>query len=255
MFLRAVLCTILALAIPGTAMASAWKFTPVNVNLPSDQRVTTVTLMNTDTVPLSFQIRVFKWGQGDGKDSSEPADDMMVSPPAVVVPAGKSYQVRILRRTTGPVGGEKAYRLLIDQLAPPSQDSAALALGVSIMYRASLPLYVTDRKAAAQVHWRVRQDAAGLHIIAQNAGNRRARIERLVLTPEGGAPISFGDGVLGAILSGATATFTFQPEKGKSVPQLAKGSPVVITAIDSGVPEGSSRDSGGAALRATAAVE
>jgi fimbrial chaperone protein len=239
MLRHAILGLSLALLAPAEVSAGAFRFSPVNVEIPSNQRTTTVTLINTDTVTLNFQIRLFKWTQVDGQDRLEPADEMLVSPPAITLLPGKSYLVRIARRDSGPVGGERAYRLLIDQLSPPEQDDEGNRLGVSILYRASLPVYLTDPKAEARLGWRVREDADGLHVAVHNSGSRHARIAQLALQPaDGSPPISFANGsLLGVVLAGNSSAFTFKPTQGEPVPKLAKGSRVVLTAVDGGVPK------------------
>jgi fimbrial chaperone protein len=221
----------------GVAQAGSFQFSPVTIDLPSDQQAATVSLINSDNVPLSFQIRIFKWQQAGGKDSLEPADDLMiVSPPAVTVTEGKTFKVRVARRVGGAVGGEQAYRLMVDQLSPPQQDGAGNAMGVSILLRAALPVFVTDRNAEAKLSWRVRQDNAGIHIGVTNSGSRRAKITGLTLSQPNGSPSSSvtDEGLTGYVLAGSTMEFTLKSDKNRTVPKFAKGSQVVIVARDVG---------------------
>lgn len=140
---------------------------------------------------VNLQIRLFKWSQVDGEDHLDPTSEMLVSPPAASVPAGASYTIRVARPAAAAVPTEQAYRLFIDELPKPI-DPRTIGQGVAMVLRTSMPVFVTDKKAIAQINWKVWQDAEGLHAEAANVGQRHAKIALLTIQPATGAPIVFG---------------------------------------------------------------
>jgi len=226
-----ILGLVLALGVSGAGYAAAWRFSPIVTEIPANQRAAAITLKNDDRVPLNYQLRLYKWTQADNADQYADAADMLVSPPAVTIQPGQSYQVRLSRRAVSPLASEQSYRLFIDQLPPPRDPNNSL--GVSMIMRAALPVFVTDRKFAVQLSWRLRQDASGLYLGVTNSGTKRVRLGWLTLQPEGQAPIAFGDALIGYVLAGAEREFKLKPAEGTKIPVLTKGTRVALTANDS----------------------
>jgi fimbrial chaperone protein len=218
-----------ALASAGIASAASLRISPIGVDMPSTDRAAAITLANIDSDPVNLQVRIFKWSQIGGEDKLEPTDDLIVSPPFVTVPAGASYTIRIARPATAPVGGERSYRLLIDELPKPV-DPRTVVQGVQMVLRTSMPVFIADKAAVADLSWKVWRDAAGMHARVINNGQRHAKIAGLTVTPQGGAPVSFGAGLNGYVLPGATRQFDIAASAGVTLPELAAGATVTISA-------------------------
>ena len=211
-----------------TAYAASIRIAPVNVDMPTTQKATALTLTNMGAEAVSLQLRSFSWSQSDGKDELTPTDRLMISPPAVTVPAGGSYTVRIARSSISSVSSEESYRLLIDELPRPV-DSRTINRGVSMILRTSVPVFVVDENAFAQLSWSIRQDAVGLHARVTNTGKRHAKISQLTLTA-GQTVVSFGEGLNGYVLSGTSRQFTVaHPDPHL---RLTGGKSVILTARD-----------------------
>jgi fimbrial chaperone protein len=229
-----------AAAIGVPAQAASLRISPVGIDLPARQRAASITLVNTDSEPVSLQIRIFKWSQSGGEDKLDPTSEMLVSPPAATVPPGASYTVRVARPAAGPVQGEQSYRLFIDELPKPI-DPRTVGQGVSMVLRTSMPVFVVDTKAIARLGWKAWRDKDGLHAEVVNNGQRHAKIAALTLQPSaGGAPYVFGSGLNGYVLAGSTKRFDFKtPPADKPqvhAPTLpTAGSTLILTAKNDGI--------------------
>lgn len=224
------LCLLLASLLP--AQAASIRISPVNIEMQESQKATALSLTNTGTEAVSLQLRTFEWSQQNGQDHLVPTSGLMISPPAVTVPAGASYTVRIARTAVTSVPSELSYRLLIDELPRPV-DPRTLSQGVSMILRTSLPVFVVDDKAFAQLSWRAWQDTNGVHTEVHNTGQRHAKISQLTLSVNN-IPISFGSGLNGYVLAGTTRQFTtLQPN---TRVKLTKGQFVTLRAKDGYLP-------------------
>jgi len=100
--------------------------------------------------------------------------------------------------------------------------------GVQTVLRTSMPVFVADKKAIADLTWTVWQDSEGLHARAINRGGRHAKVAGLTLTPAEGPPVVFGRGLNGYVLAGATKDFVLPADPQAALPRLA--GPATLTA-------------------------
>jgi fimbrial chaperone protein len=213
-----------------TAWAARLRISPIGLHLTATERAGAITIVNTDERPVNLQLRIYAWSElEDGQEQLDRTTDLIVSPPAITVPAGASYTIRIARPVIMPVNGERAYRLLIDELPQPD-DPRTVGQGIKMVLRNSLPIFITDAKAMAELKWAVWQDEAGVHAQAQNQGKRHAKIANLMLHTASGNPLSFGGGLNGYVLGGATRTFTAPRVAGRAGAPLRDGESVDLVA-------------------------
>jgi fimbrial chaperone protein len=188
-----------------------------------------LTLRNDDVGDVNVQIRVFKWSQASGKETLEPTTDVVASPPAVKLAPGKDYVARIVRTTKRPAAGEESYRILVDQL-PQAQGSPAAQ--VNVLLRQSIPVFFgRGADARAQVAWSLAYDGPALVLTAKNGGARRLRLSAVSLRDDAGTTVSFGEGLVGYVLSHSTMNWT-QPVAADAFG--AKGSIVLSGQGDTG---------------------
>ncbi len=218
-------------AVAQPVAAASLRISPIGLDLASSERAGSMTLVNTGADPVNLQLRIFKWTQVNGEEVLTPTTEMLVSPPATSIPPGASYTVRVARESNAPVHDELSYRVFIDELPKPV-DPRTLGQGVSMVLRTSLPVFVVDPKAFAKLTWRVWEDADGLHAEATNSGQRHAKIVGLTVRPESGAPLVFGAGLNGYVLSGSHKRFDLKLKPGTK--PLATGEAVKLTASDGG---------------------
>mgnify|MGYP003584321136 CR=1 FL=1 len=221
----------LAALIPvNPAGAAKLRISPIGIHLTATERAGAITIVNTDERPVNLQLRIYEWSEReDGQEQHDKTTDMIASPPAITVPAGASYTIRIARPVVTPVNGERTYRLLIDELPQPD-DPRTIGQGVKMVLRNSLPVFVTDAKAMADLKWTVWQDESGVHAQARNQGKRHAKIINLMLQTASGRPLSFGGGLNGYVLGGATRTST-APANAAGTP-LRDGDRISLAARD-----------------------
>lgn len=218
-------CSMLAFAAPASAFSV--RISPIGVDLAPNERAQSLTITNIDSETSNMQVRIFKWTQVDGQDHLEPTTEIAISPPFLAVPAGKSYTVRVVRAAVQPEAGEASYRLFVDEIPKPatpgSQDQS-----VRMVLRASMPVFVTNKSARADLSWRIWQDKDGLHAEARNSGLRHAKISALTLHRANGQTIRMSEGLAGYVLGGAIRRFDLKATDG--FPRLVAGEKLSITA-------------------------
>ncbi len=185
------------------AAQTALRIQPLTVEVTSPSQASSITLQNRGANPISLQARVFEWSQADGQDRVVPTTDVVASPPAMTIPTGQSYTVR-LARTAGAVNaGEKSYRLWIDELPKPAAPMPNGGGEVDVRLRYDLPVFFKEGNPQPSLAWRAYRSGNQLVVEASNSGPGHARIEGLHV--DGGQDtVSFGKGLNGYVLPGAT---------------------------------------------------
>lgn len=203
-------------AAPKTAPAPSLTVSPLRFELDKSGAGQTLRLINTGSIPVVVQMRLFAWDQTTSEDTFTPSRAVTISPAIATVPAGQTQVVRLVR-TAPPSPGEKRYRLTVDQLPDPKQDQVSAA---ATRIRFVLPLFVDrDQAPAAQLAWRL---AAG-RLELSNTGGQSARIASLrVTTPNGGALPLDGSAGLRYVLGGRTVAW--------KLPYACGQGPVRVTA-------------------------
>jgi len=205
------------------------RVSPIGVDIVSDKRAGVITLTNTDTEEVSLQVRVFRWTQVNGEDKLEPAVDVFASPPNMKVAPGAAYTIRIARLDARPVGGESAYRMIIDELPKP-QLPGAVAKGVKMLLRTSVPIFVVDRDAITDLTWSITKTPTGLEVHVDNKGGRHVKLSGVQLTRPGGQTIDLGTKLGGYVLARSERSFAISLEDKALASALADGELLTITA-------------------------
>ena len=112
-----VLATLISLGflISGEVQAASLEISPVIVNLAPGQNATTIEVKNRGGAPAAVQARPYSWSQAGDEDNLTATQDIILSPPIFTVPAGASQTIRLLLRGGSEAGGERSYRLLLDE--------------------------------------------------------------------------------------------------------------------------------------------
>jgi fimbrial chaperone protein len=163
------------------AMASDIQINPTRIHLDADQRVQALTLTNTSTRDISFQVELVNWLQRDGDDHYEPTGDLLATPPIFTVPARQQQIVRVgLRRPPGTTE-ELAYRIFIQELPAAVSDDFT---GLRMVLRMGLPIFVAPAtgQSTHQLVWRAElNDSGQLQLRLNNQGTGHAQISELTL--------------------------------------------------------------------------
>jgi fimbrial chaperone protein len=210
----------------GSAGASGLQVAPVGLEFAPNNTAQGVWLTNTGNDLLRAQVRVFHWVQADGKDVLTPTQGLVASPPMLNLQPGAQQLVRVIR-TGAPGNGasEDAYRLLIDELPQPENESKS---SVRYILRYSVPAFIESsgtQDAAPTLSWSLQRDANGVVLVVSNTGARHAQLSDASLQPAGGKPITLSSGLLGYVLPGSTMRWPLN----KPAAQLGNGPLLKVT--------------------------
>jgi fimbrial chaperone protein len=181
---------------------------PVNIFLQPGERAATMTVTNHGATDTSIQIRAFAWNQKGDEDPLTATGSVLVSPPIATIAAGASQVVRIILRQT-PKGQESTYRILVDQIPPPSEPGV-----VHVVLRLSIPIFAEpDTRAAPHVLFNVERDAAGkVYLVGINDGQRHDAIHDIVLWMGDGTKLKTSTSASPYVLAGSTRRWLVIPD-------------------------------------------
>lgn len=163
------------------AAASDIQVSPTRIHLDADHRVQALTLRNTSSRDISFQIELADWLQIDGEDHYETTGDLLATPPIFTVAAGQQQIVRVGLRRPPDRAEELAYRLFIQELPEPLADDFT---GLRMVLRMGLPVFVAPAtgQTAHQLSWHAEiNDSGQLQLRLNNAGTGHAQVTELAL--------------------------------------------------------------------------
>lgn len=169
-----------AALLASSTWAGEFTILPLRVELDRTNRATEVVIRNDDKAPLRMQAQAMSWRQGaDGKDVYAPDDGLIFFPRALEIPPGDSRIVRVGVRAA-PVTQEETYRLFLEELPPPSPDSAPSGASVRILLRIGVPVFVAPaqfERRAAITGLEVREGRARWTVV--NEGNVHLIADRI----------------------------------------------------------------------------
>lgn len=189
--------------------AGAIRISPVTLDMDDTTTATSLSLVNDAPTPANLQIRIFKWEQNAaGEDQLLPTKEMVVSPPFIKMQPSNSYNVRVVKLDNRPVDIEQAYRIIIDELPTPN-DSRKVTNGIGILIRSSLPVFVLNKNAIAELtaRWVTANHQPAIEIT--NNGKRHTLLEQLaIIDPQTQQPTQIKvNTVNGYILAGHTKRY------------------------------------------------
>jgi fimbrial chaperone protein len=158
--------------------AAEFSVSPIRLQFESAMRSGTLTVRNTASRPIRFQLRLVQWTQdASGEDIYTPSDDLIFFPRQMSIAAGDQAIVRV-----GPksnlTAAEKTYRLRIEQLAEENQEFSESVINFTISFAIPIFLGATDAKSKAVVMPLQMHDGL-LSATVQNSGKSQFRIETL----------------------------------------------------------------------------
>lgn len=211
MFSAAVLGAALAV-MPAPAFAGS-AVTPTLVRLATARDTGEVTLWNGGTTPMLVEASAVRWTQENGHDAFAPTDDFVIAPAIVEVRPG-SGQIFRVRARVAPAGGERTYRLRLEDITP-----AQPGTGVGMRIRHDLPLILAAPGGKADLAFEACPGRPTGCLRATNRGTSLARITGLTIAGSSGEKAIEG---ITTILAGSWHEWTF--------PALASSQPLQVRA-------------------------
>ena len=193
-----------ALFCPTWAGAGSLTVSPITVEVVTPATTATVTARNGESRPLAAQIRVFRWTQVDGQDRLDPTEDVVASPPVVTINGGADYVVRLERTAAREIGGEEAYRVIVDELPNPNRQRNG---SVAMVLRYLVPAFFFSADASQpKLVWSLAHRGGATLLQAANSGDKRIQIVDLKLG-DANRGLMVGKGLAGYVLGHSTRSW------------------------------------------------
>jgi fimbrial chaperone protein len=140
------LCFGFALLHGGRAWGANFEVSPIRVPLSRETPNGMLTVKNQSAEPLRFQVTAFAWAQGPGGEMQlAPTDDLVVFPTVFTLKPGESRHMRV-GTLAPPSGGEKTYRVFVEEL-PPLR-APAVPNAIRVLTRMGIPVFVSPPGSA-----------------------------------------------------------------------------------------------------------
>jgi fimbrial chaperone protein len=220
--MRFLLVAAMAALFATDANAGNLEISPITVDVAAPSAVSSVMLRNNGNQPVKMQARLFSWAQGKAGEQLAKTNDVVVSPPFVEMKPNEKAVIRIVRLSKSPVAGEESYRLLVDEL--PNQ-AAATGSMIQMVMRYSIPVFFTDGKQASpSIDMGIEQHDGKVTIAVGNHGTQHLKLSGMKVSDTRGNVASFGNGLNGYVLAGASKSFSTRGSK-------LQGSSVTVSVI------------------------
>lgn len=172
--LLAVLCAVAA----APASASEYTVSPMRMELDRDARSTVVTLTNTGTDRIDFQLRSTEWTQdAEGKDRYAETGEIVFFPKILSLAPSESRVVRVGVRTI-PATTERTFRLFIEKIPSPNPEPLPPGANVAVNIRFALPIFVKPPAHQPQGEIAAATLMRGeFALILKNVGNEHFRMD------------------------------------------------------------------------------
>ena len=137
------------LAIPGALLLPAapafsaatvliWPIDPI---LTPDKNATALWIENQGASATTMQVRIVRWQQEGGFERYQQQQEVVASPPILRVDRGGKQLIRLIKQAPVPQGKEMAYRIIVDEIPQPT-DNSKPQIGLRLQMRYSIPLFV-----------------------------------------------------------------------------------------------------------------
>jgi len=198
----------------GMGRAQSLTVLPVNIQLASKQKATTLTVINQGDADTSIQIRAYAWSQHDGTDQLAESNVILISPPLATLAPGASQIVRLLLRHPAE-GREESYRILLDQIPPPAEPGV-----IRVVLRMSIPVFaLPSGRAVANLQFHFERAATQMYLVASNSGPLHESFHDLSLWTDSGLKLKTSVNALEYVLGGSTRRWPIAPEDGALLQQ------------------------------------
>lgn len=138
--MKLIKCLVLIVITTASAVshASELRISPVNLDMPAQSNSAVLRLKNLSEKEMLLQVRVEPWDS-----SAINLRDVVVSPGMLRIPPQTEQTVRIVNvGAPSQLEFERMYRIIIDDLAPPSALATEEQSAIGLKVRYALPLFI-----------------------------------------------------------------------------------------------------------------
>jgi len=177
-FSRSVLMSMaLALSIT-SALAGNYGVSPLSFSFSKTNKSGVLTVSNDDKKDLDIRIRPKIWIQNaSGEDNYQDSNDLVVFPRRLSLKPGEKKIIRLGVNETQTTT-EKAYRLFLEEVAPPEVPNDANAK-LSVLINIGVPVFLTPAQAVPQLTVQPIVVDNKLKLELSNQGNAHIRLARI----------------------------------------------------------------------------
>lgn len=163
-----------------SGQAGGIQLSPTRLVLEAGARSTTLTVENGLDRAVTFQTRTFAWtNTPDAAVKLTPTEDLVVFPATLQLQPGDSRRIRIGGPMV-PADVERAYRLILDEVATPVGSGAPIQLNTRLQF--SLPVFQLPGRATMRVDLSAPSvGPGGVAVRLANAGSVHLTPETIVL--------------------------------------------------------------------------
>lgn len=192
----------------GAAEAGNFAVTPIRLEFSPAVRTGAITVVNSDQVPLGFQVKLLRWTQdAKGEDLYEDSKALTFFPRLMTLEPETRRVIRVGTQAAAE-DMEVAYRLAIDELPAPRQPGSGATVAVQVRF--AVPIFVAPKQpriSTEVLDLAVKGDE--LRFRLANRGNQHVKLEDLSLL-RGERQVATGQGWY--VLPGAQREFAIKTD-------------------------------------------
>ena len=172
--------TFACLLLASVVQAGNFGVSPLDFQLTEQRRSGVLTITNEDKAPISLRVRAMRWTQdAQGADVYEESPDLIFFPKRIDLQPGEKKIVRLGVNAVGQ-DAERAYRLFVDELAPPEDPEQGKGTRLSVLVSIGVPVFLTPSGAESALVIEQARVGETLDLTVGNRGKSRVRLSRVV---------------------------------------------------------------------------
>ncbi|WWO95939.1 MAG: fimbria/pilus periplasmic chaperone [Candidatus Dasytiphilus stammeri] len=206
--------------------AASLNIWPIDPILECNDNNTFLWLENLDKNDILLQIRIFSWKQKDNQSLLEKQNEIVVSPPIVLISSAQKQLIRLVKIIAPSKYEEKAYRIVIDEIPRVNNYKDHVQkqnIELKFKMRYSLPLFVYGPNikspsnilhslkknwilSTPKLHFFILNEKDKNYLHIRNEGTGHAKLSQVYLEDNKNKYL-VSDGLLGYVLPGNEMIF------------------------------------------------
>lgn len=164
--------TIILLSIAPTNFSASLTVYPLQLNLTTEEPITTLFVTNAKDTPVTMQASVFEWTQQQNNHITIPTKALVISPLMFELAAHETQLVRVAWLTKKKLSTQGTYRVLLREIVPQySQATSTPQKNMNIALAFSIPLFIQPINSNSVYEWHYQQQNNSPTLTLVNKGN------------------------------------------------------------------------------------